>query len=44
LSASQVVPRLEGLSADDLEAVRAYEQATRARKTVLTRISQLRGA
>ena len=44
LSASQVVPRLEGLSAGELEAIRAYEQATRARKTVLTRIDQLRGA
>jgi hypothetical protein len=43
LSASQVVPRLEGLSIDELEAVRAYEEATRARKTVLTRIDQLRG-
>ena len=44
LSASQVVPRLEGLSADELEAIRAYEEATRARKTVLTRIDQLRGS
>lgn len=44
LSASQVVPRLEGLSATELEAVRAYEEATRARKTVLTRIDQLRGS
>jgi hypothetical protein len=44
LSASQVVPRLEGLSADELEAIRAYELATRARKTVLTRITQLHGA
>ena len=43
LSASQVVPRLEGLSAEELEAVRLYEEATRARKTVLTRIDQLRG-
>jgi hypothetical protein len=43
LSASQVVPRLEGLSPEELEAVAAYEQATRARKTVLTRIDQLRG-
>lgn len=42
LSASQVVPRLEGLSAEELAAVRAYEEATRARKTVLTRIDQLR--
>ena len=44
LSASQVVPRLEGLSATELEAVRLYEEATRARKTVLTRIDQLRGS
>jgi hypothetical protein len=44
LSASQVVPRLEGLTSDELDAVRAYELATRARKTVLTRIDQLRGA
>ena len=43
LSASQVVPRLEGLSAAELEAIRAYELATRARKTILTRIDQLRG-
>jgi hypothetical protein len=42
LSASQVVPRLEGLSAEELEAVAVYEQGTRARKTVLTRIDQLR--
>ena len=43
LSASQVVPRLEGLSVEELEAIRTYEEATRARKTVLTRIDQLRG-
>ncbi len=43
LSASQVVPRLEGLLADELAAIRAYEEATRARKTVLTRIDQLGG-
>lgn len=43
LSASQVVPRLEGLSPDELEAIRLYEEARRARKTVLTRIDQLRG-
>lgn len=41
LSASQVVQRLEGLTRADLEAVRAYEQAGRARKTVITRITQL---
>jgi hypothetical protein len=44
LSASQVVPRLEGLSPQELDAVRAYEAATRARKTVLTRVDQLRGS
>ena len=44
LSASQVVPRLEGLSAAELEAIRAYEEGTRARKTVLTRIDQLLGS
>lgn len=43
LSASQVVPRLEGLTPGELDAVRAYEVATRGRKTVLTRIDQLRG-
>jgi hypothetical protein len=43
LSASQVVPRLEGLTPSELDAVRAYEVATRGRKTVLTRIDQLRG-
>src|SRR5579885_1515972 len=37
LSASQVVPRLEGLSPAELEAVAAYEQATRGRKTDLNR-------
>lgn len=41
LSASQVVARLPGLSRSELEAVRAYEQASRARKTVLARIAQL---
>ena len=43
LSASQVVPRLEGLTPEELDAVRAYEVATRGRKTILTRIDQLRG-
>ena len=44
LSASQVVQRLVGLTPDELEAVRAYEQARRGRKTVLTRIAQLKGS
>lgn len=41
LSASQVVQRLNGLSADELEAVRAYEEASRKRKTILARVQQL---
>ena len=43
LSASQVVPRLEGLSSAELGAIRVYEEATRGRKTILTRIDQLVG-
>lgn len=41
LSASQVVSRLRGLAPGQLEAVRAYESATRGRKTILNRIQQL---
>ncbi|WP_208028567.1 hypothetical protein [Rhabdothermincola sediminis] len=41
LSASQVVPRLEGLTAEELEAVRTYESATRGRQTILNKIAQL---
>jgi hypothetical protein len=41
LSASQVVPRLPGLTAEELEAVRAYEVAGRGRKTILARVAQL---
>ena len=44
LSASQVLPRLNGLSADELEAVRAYEAAHRSRKTILNRVAQLQSA
>ena len=44
LSASQVVQRLPGLSPEELERVRAYEQAARGRKTVLLRVAQLRAA
>jgi hypothetical protein len=42
LSASQVVQRLAGLSADELEAVRAYEAAGRGRKTILNKVEQLK--
>ena len=44
LSASQVLPRLEGLAPDELEAVRAYEADHRGRKTILGRITQLQSA
>jgi hypothetical protein len=43
LSASQVVQRLAGLSPEELAAVGAYEQAHRARRTILNRVSQLQG-
>ena len=43
LSASQVVPRLQGLAADELEAVRTYEADHRGRRTILNRITQLQG-
>lgn len=41
LAASQVVQRLAGLSNDELDEVRRYEEATRGRRTILGRISQL---
>ena len=44
LSASQVVPRLESLSSEELEAVREYESGTRGRKTILTKIAQLQAS
>jgi hypothetical protein len=43
LAASQVIPRLEGLSPDELEAVRTYESGRRGRKTILNKIAQLQG-
>jgi len=41
LSASQVVQRLAGLAPGELEAVRAYEAATRQRRTILSKVAQL---
>lgn len=41
LSASQVVPRLDALLPDELEAVRQHESANRGRRTILNRIAQL---
>ncbi|MGI8663593.1 MAG: hypothetical protein ACR2LQ_10335 [Acidimicrobiales bacterium] len=43
LSASQVVPRLEGLAPGELDAVRTYEGANRGRKTILSKITALQG-
>ncbi|HEY6622588.1 MAG TPA: hypothetical protein VIX85_02045 [Acidimicrobiales bacterium] len=41
LSASQVVQRLDGLTADELSAVRAHESGHRGRRTILNRVEQL---
>jgi hypothetical protein len=41
LAASQVIPRLPGLSGGELEDVRSYEAGHRGRKTILNRIAQL---
>ena len=41
LSAPQVVQRLAGLSHDEVQAVRAYEAATRGRRTIIARADQL---
>jgi len=41
LSASQVVERLDGLQTGELDEVRAYEEAHRARRTILYKIEQL---
>jgi hypothetical protein len=43
LAASQVVPRLAGLTSEELAAVGVYEAAHRRRTTILTRIRQLQG-
>jgi len=43
LSASQVVSRLSGLTPDELRAVRAYEEGSRGRRTVLLAIDRLLG-
>ncbi len=43
LSAPQVVQRLAGLSHEEVAAVRAYEGATRGRRTILNRAEQLLG-
>ncbi|MBW3536223.1 MAG: hypothetical protein KY395_00450 [Actinobacteria bacterium] len=44
LAATQVVSRLGGLTSDQLAAVKAYESATRGRRTILGRIAQIESA
>lgn len=44
LAASQVVPRLVTLSAEELRAIRSYEVAGRHRQTILNRVEQLLGS
>lgn len=44
LSAFQVVQRLGGLSAEELEVVLAYEKSHRRRKTIVSRVEQLLSA
>jgi len=44
LSASQVIARLSGLSAVELSDVAAYEAAGRGRRTILSRVAQLRAS
>jgi hypothetical protein len=41
LAASQVVQRLNTLTAAELETVRAHEESNRARRTILGKIAQL---
>lgn len=43
LAASQVIPRLDGLTPDELEAVARYEAGHRGRKTILGKVDRLRG-
>jgi hypothetical protein len=42
MNASEVVAKLDGLSATDLGKVDAYERRTKNRKTVLDKIASLR--
>lgn len=44
LAALHVVQRLGGLDPDELERVRRFETATRARRTILAKIAQLQDA
>ena len=41
LAASQIVPRLAGMTSEELAGVGAYERANRGRRTILNRVDQL---
>jgi hypothetical protein len=41
LAASQVIPRLDSLSAEELESIRLHEASHRSRRTILSRVAQL---
>lgn len=43
LAASQVIPRLAGLTPAELDALRSYEASHRGRKTILGKVAQLQG-
>jgi hypothetical protein len=44
LAASQVIPRLDSMSADELEAIRLHETSHRQRRTILSRVAQLQAS
>jgi hypothetical protein len=41
LAASQVIPRLDSLSPEELESIRRHEASHRSRRTILSRVAQL---
>jgi hypothetical protein len=41
LAASQVIPRLDSMSSQELESIRLHESSHRQRRTILSRIAQL---
>jgi hypothetical protein len=41
LAASQVIPRLDSLSPEELESIRLHEASHRSRRTILSRVAQL---
>jgi hypothetical protein len=41
LAASQVIPRLDNMAPEELEAIRVHETSNRQRRTILSRVAQL---